>query len=207
MRNSILLLVILLMLTTFSCSNRLFKDRVYISYDKLYGDISDGMPEKDTLTTVNDIKGTLLGFGRLAMYDKEISEIKVGFWKEFYSNGKLKSEGNYKIGSYIDCCMGGSCRSFYNYRAGNWKYYNKKGEFDFSVVYTPTSLHINTRCEEGDSLVYGLISDVPVEFVEKITADKIYELQKISVTDLYGGTTLFIPINGELKIEIKINLN
>jgi len=124
--------------------------------------------------------------------------------KEFYENRNVKIEGSYKIGSYVDCCFAGPCRSFYFYKVGQWKYYNSAGELDYEIEFTPATLRIDTRCEGGDTLIFGLIKTIPVKYWSKLTADKVYELQKISVRyrDSFGTTT-YIPLNEELFIEFK----
>jgi hypothetical protein len=173
--------------------------------NELYGNLEDGYPEKDTLTDITNEKGNIIGIGRMAIHEKNISDLKIGNWKEYDESGILISEGNYKIGSFLDCCMGGVCKSFYSYRDGAWKYYSKNGDLKYELNFTPTKLKVDTRCEGGDELIFGLIKDIPLKYINELNADKLYELQKISIKDNDYEMT-FIPLNDKLIIEYKFNL-
>jgi len=194
---------IFIILTIVSCSPKTTA-RVYIDNDNLFGDITDGYPDRSGLTTYKNSAGQILAQGQCAVSGNDTTELRVGLWKEFYENRNVKIEGSYKIGSYVDCCFAGPCRSFYFYKVGQWKYYNSAGELDYEIEFTPATLRIDTRCEGGDTLIFGLIKTIPVKYWSKLTADKVYELQKISVRyrDSFGTTT-YIPLNEELFIEFK----
>jgi hypothetical protein len=181
----------------FSCSQRT-TTRIGITDDTLFGDISEGQPEKDSLMTIKR-EGVVIGEGRFAMTERYVSNIKVGEWREYNDSGLLKSTGSYKIGSFLDCCTGGLCRSFYYYRMGVWKFYNEKGEMEFEINFEPTKLRVKTGCG-GDSLIYGIVKIIPLKYWETLTTDKIYEIQKIRFDDL-SGTTTYTPLNGELFMD------
>jgi hypothetical protein len=167
----------------------------------LYGDISDGLPDKDTLMTEKR-DGKIIGTGFYAVTGDQLTNIKVGKWKEYNDSRILKAEGNYKMSSFIDCCIGGLCKSFYYYRSGVWKFYNDKGDFEFEIDFEPERLHVKTRCQGGDTLIFGLVKSIPTKYSDKLTTDKIYEIQKIYFRDKdSNGTTTYIPLNGKLLME------
>jgi|GEM_PF-1504611 len=95
--------------------------------------------------------------GQYAKYlDGEISPYKIGIWKEFYENGKLKSEGKYLIGRYVQCCLTGHCLRYYNYKVGNWKHYFPNGTLKLNGNYSLKKLAIETNCG-GDFIKYGIL--------------------------------------------------
>ena len=196
------IIIIIVGFFIFSCANKnISGSNYYIQDDNLYGDLKNGIPTNDTLVELKYTNGKLKGQGNFAVAEDEVSILRFGLWKEYDENGILKAEGNYKIGSYLDCCTAGLCRAFYYYRTGEWKYFDEKGVFDFSLNYVPIEHLVDTNCEGGDKLLFGIVKDIPIELWGKITFDKIYELQKISFSKNYFITTL-IPLNGKLYYEI-----
>jgi hypothetical protein len=131
--------------------------------------------------------------------------LKFNSWKEFDSDGILSAEGNYKISSFIDCGMGGAFRAFYYYRIGKWKYYKKNGDLDFALDFVPKEHFVDTRCEGGDKMIFGIVETIPLEYWDRVNANKIYELQKISFSNSYAITTM-IPLNGKIYYETKNDL-
>lgn len=175
---------------------------IYIENDKMYGELKDGLPEKDTIVELKK-DGILIGKGSLAIGEYGVSNLRVGYWKEYYENGNLKMEGNYKIGSYISCCVGGACRSFHYYRSGLWKIYDNGGNLKYELIFEPTKLHIDTTCEGGDKLLFGIIKKIPLKYWGDLTSDKIFELQQIHTENEYDFIT-WTPLNGRLFIEFKV---
>jgi len=131
--------------------------------------------------------------------DKQLSNIKTGQWKQYYENGQLKSEGNYKISSYLNCCVGGACREYYSYKDGLWKYYSEKGILEYELEFTPSKLHVDTNCEGGDSVNFGIIKTIPLKYKGALTPDKVFELQKVVLEEEVGSLT-YTPLNGEIYI-------
>lgn len=169
---------------------------IFVSYNELYGDITDGMPDYDTIVKI-ERDGIIIGMGRLAKNKNGVSELKVGHWKEYHPNGNLKTEGVYHLGSYIDCCAGGACRQFYYYRSGLWKYYNENGELTYELNFKPSEFHIDTTCEGGDIILFGVVNEVPLKYGRRLTSDKIFEIQKIvTEDDYYIG--IWTPLNGKI---------
>lgn len=185
---------------TFGCGTRNL-NRIYIQDDKHYGELENGIPENDTLIKLKNKKGTVIGIGKMAISDNNVSDLKFNLWKEFDSDGILTAEGNYKISSFIDCGMGGVFRAFYYYRIGKWKYFKKNGELDFTLDFVPKEHFVDTRCEGGDKMIFGIVETIPLEYWDRVNANKIYELQKISNSNSYGTTTM-IPLNGRIYYEI-----
>lgn len=190
---------IVIILLSMSCSQRTIK-QVVIGDDKLYGDILDGLPDRDSLVNVLDKGGKTIEVGHFAMTGRHVSNIKVGLWKEYYETGVVRNEGKYKIGSFLDCCTSGLCRTYYSYRTGLWKYYNDKGNLEYELEFEPSKLYVKTRCQGGDSLTYGLIKFIPMKYWDSLTKDIVYELQKIIVDDS-NGTITYTPLNGNLYID------
>lgn len=176
------------------------ESNIYIQDEKRYGDLTNGMPEKDSLVQINYESGKIAAIGRMAVDADGFSNLRIGHWKEYNDSGILKSEGNYKIGSYIQCCFSGACMQFYFYRDGLWKYYDDKGVLIYEMVFEPSELHIETSCQGGDELIFGLVKNIPLKYVGVVTPDLIYENQKISIEQEYGNTIL-VPINGRLHWE------
>jgi hypothetical protein len=194
-------IILILIILTFGCGTKnLHQSQIFIESDKLYGELEEGIPEKDTLVELKNKKGTIIGIGKMAVADNNVSDLKFNLWKEYDSNGILTAEGNYKISSFIDCGMGGGFRAFYYYRIGKWKYFKKNGELDFILDFVPKEHHVNTRCEGGDKMIFGIVDTIPLKYWDRVTANKIYELQKISYSDSYSITTM-IPLNGKIYYE------
>lgn len=186
---------------TFGCGTKnLHQNRIYIQDDKLYGELENGVPESDTLIELKNKIGTVIGVGKMAVADSAVSDLKFNLWKEYDLDGVLSAEGNYKIGSFIDCGMGGAFRAFYYYRIGKWKYYKKNGELDFVLDFVPQEHFVDTRCEGGDKMTFGIVETIPMEYWERVSANKIFELQKIAFSNSYVITTM-IPLNGKIYFE------
>ncbi len=198
MRKSIILILVIL-----SCSfNEIFAQKDYIKDDKIFGELINGIPEKDSLIELKNEKGIIIGIGKVAKENRELSLLKFGEWKEYNETGILLSKGNYKIGSFIDCCFSGLCKVYYYYRDGKWEYFTKNGDIDFILNFIPKEHIVDTRCEGGDKLTFGLVEDIPIKYNDRVTLDKVYELQKISVTYTDKSTTIMIPLNGKLYFDI-----
>lgn len=176
------------------------ENNIYIQDDKRYGDLTDGLPEKDSLVQIKHENGKIAATGKMAVDKDGFSNLRIGLWKEYNDSGILKSEGNYKIGSYIQCCFSGACMQFYFYRDGLWKFYNDKGILSYEMEFEPSELHIETSCQGGDVLIFGLVKNIPLKYSGIITPDLIYENQKVTIVEEYGNAVL-VPINGRLYWE------
>ncbi len=165
-----------------------------------FGDISDGLPDIDSTVTFLDNKGKRIEEGRCAVSDWIVSNIKVGLWREYHENGKVKSQGDYRISYYEDCCLDVPCTVFYYYRFGQWRYFNSNGDLDYELEFKPEKMWTSTRCNKIDTLVFGLVKNIPTQYVEKVTYDKISELQKIIYRDTLG-TISYMPVSGKLVID------
>ena len=109
---------------------------------------------KDTLFIHQYENGKILSKGKYAITKSgSNSNLKVGFWVQYYRNGNIQSEGNYEISSYIDCGPGGYQKMYYNYKVGNWKYYNALNIVEASGNYTNFNSHIQTNCG-GTDLIF-----------------------------------------------------
>ena len=195
-------IAIIISLLIFQCQIAIGQeDAIYISDNKLYGELKDGLPENDTIIELKK-DGIIIGKGALAVSKYGVSDLKVGYWKEYSENGTLKMEGNYKLGSYISCCTGGACRQFHYYRTGLWKIYDDNGKLKYELTFEPTELHIDTTCEGGDKLLFGIIKEIPLKYWGDLTSDKVFELQRIRTEDDYA-IGIWTPLNGRIFIESK----
>lgn len=166
---------------------------------QIYGDLANGKPLRDSLI-VHLWWNDTLSIGRYAVTsNNNLSVLKTGYWKTNFSNGKKRDEGEYKIGSFVDCCVAGYCMKYYHYKSGIWKYYNEDGALKYELNYKPDTLHVNTNCEGGDKVIFGLIKDFSrLEYKYGLTPDEIFQLQKVEMENNSGDKTILIPISGEL---------
>nr|WP_299169550.1 hypothetical protein [uncultured Allomuricauda sp.] len=174
---------------------------IYIENHDKYGNLKNGFPENDTLIQLKGLKGQRLGEGKFAMAEGEISHLKVGNWKE-YENDIISSEGMYRLGRYVECSAVGPVAQFYYYRTGEWIYYNSMGEVSFKLNFEPTEHHVQTNCEGGDVMSFGIVKEVPLEYWGEITYDKIYELQKI-IYEHSDYLVTMIPLNGIVHYKVE----
>jgi hypothetical protein len=101
--------------------------------------------------------------------------------------------------------MSGPYWAYYYYRSGEWKYYKPNGEIDFILDFVPKIHNVDTRCEGGDKILFGIIENIPLKYTDKVNTDKVYELQKISFPRAYETNTTMIPLNGKIHYEIEID--
>ncbi|MEQ8808569.1 MAG: hypothetical protein RIE59_05825 [Imperialibacter sp.] len=115
------------------------------------------------------------------------SFLKIKECSEFYEDGNLKSRGEYQIGSYTQCCMGGPCEQYYNYKVGNWKYYFPNQQLRAECTYGTKLMHIGTSCEGGDSLKFNIVETVTAynELGQQVqpTDDLLFDINTISYRD------------------------
>ncbi|MFC4267322.1 hypothetical protein [Polaribacter marinivivus] len=193
---------ILFLFLILSCSvNKLTKKQFYILNENLYGNLKNGFPEKDTLIEIK--KGKTLSIGKVAVGKGEVSNLKFGNWKKFNEKGILLTEGQYKIGKYEDCGMGGLEQVFYYYKTGIWKFFNESGELEFELEFIPKNHNIETRCEGGEKMLFGIVEDIPLKYKGRVNAKLIFELQKIEYEDPYVNT-ITTPLNGKVFVKTKI---
>ncbi|MCB9222217.1 MAG: hypothetical protein H6615_10380 [Ignavibacteria bacterium] len=154
---------------------------------------------KDTLLTFENEKGQKISEGNYAINTKkEISRLKTGFHQTFYLAGKIKSEGDYKLGRYLNCCAGGLCQQYYNYKIGSWKYYYENSKLKAIVCYTSKKLRIDTSCEKVDTIMFGTIENIQL-FDEDGTA------QELTETDLNEFETVITEESEYTKISYYID--
>ncbi len=163
---------------------------------------------KDTLLTFEKEKGQKISEGYYAINTQnEISRLKTGFHQTFYLTGKIKSEGEYKVGTYLNCCAGGPCQQYYNYKIGNWKYYYENSEIKAIINYSTKNFRINTSCDKGDTIVFGTIETIQLfaedGSVQKVTESDLNEFQTVT-TEEGQYTKLFYYIDND-KVKWKLS--
>ena len=112
-----------------------------------------------------------------------------------------RKKESYSLGMYQQCCYSGACAQYYFYRTGLWKFYDGEGCIDYELEFEPSELHITTNCEGGDELIFGLVKSVPLDYMDKVTANMIFESQKV-IMKTENWTEILIPINGILMREM-----
>ena len=113
--------------------------------------------------------------------DLNKSNIKIGLWTEYYTDGQIKSQGNYKINSYLKCCVSCPCRHFYNYKIGVWKYFYQNGQVKMTGNYRTKKEHIRKGCIKGEKIFNSHIKKSWVYYNDKgekikLTNEIVYEL-------------------------------
>ncbi len=97
-------------------------------------------------------------FGNVVLMKDSIkSNLKIGLWTEYYPTGNIKSIGNYQIDSYTECCWGGPCKQFKNYKLGEWKYFYENNQLRANGTYIIKRGHIKTNCSGGDKIFKGYL--------------------------------------------------
>jgi hypothetical protein len=110
------------------------------------------------------------GQGDLALCNNgDSTNYKLGYWKEFDEKATLISEGTYKLGRYVNCCIDGFCYIHYNYKVGTWKYYNQQGSLIAEVKYEPKIFYIDTSCEDGEELTFGELTNIQLSSILETT--------------------------------------
>ncbi len=186
-----------------SCSSKYKKHTVFVDNQNLYGMLANGIPREGTYIEFDTLYGKHFGSGKYAVAQNgEISNLKFGFWKEFDEEGNLNSEGNYKISSYIDCSVGGAIYVYYFYRSGRWRYFKSNGQLAYELEFKPKPHHIETNCEGGDDLIFGIADQIDLKYNEALDVNQIFELQKTTIE--YSGYLIENkPMNGKIFTELK----
>lgn len=196
-----IIIIFLLAIAIISCANRNLNQKWdYVRNANLFGDLKNGVPARDTIIEIKN--GNNLSIGKVAVSENGTSVMKFGNWKNYNRNGVLISQGKYKIGKYIDCGVGGIEQMFYHYKTGVWEFYDNNGETEFELEFIPKEHFIDTRCEGGDKMLFGIIEKVPFKYYDKVNSDLIYELQKVKYFESFKNT-IAIPLNGKVYITIE----
>lgn len=137
------------------------KYSIFIDHDKDFKLIdNERFIGNDSLIIKYFDNGSIKSIGNYAIDEfGKVSSLRIGKWTDFYSNGKIKSVGDYKISSYLDCGVAGLERIFYNFKTGEWIYYNQDSTIEAKGTYKIIKTKIDTRCKGGDSLIFMTITD------------------------------------------------
>lgn len=120
--------------------------------------IKSEVPPENIITEYYE-SGEIKSVGTIDDFHKEFNNYRIGFWKEYYRNGNLKSTGNYKLDTYTQCCTGELCDGFYSYKYGEWNYYYDNGKLKAKGKYRIGKKHKQTNCEGGDMIKFGFVTD------------------------------------------------
>ena len=88
-----------------------------------------------------------VGFKILDPY-MEFHNRQVGEWKAYYSDGQLRSIGNFSLGVIIWCQVAGPTISGYSFKSGEWNYYYINGQIEAKGTYLPFTKSYNHNCGE-----------------------------------------------------------
>jgi hypothetical protein len=128
---------------------------------------------KDSLVIKHFDNGEIKSKGKYAIDNEgKVSDLKIGKWTEYYSDGTVKCEGNYQISSYVDCGTAGLEKVFYNYKIGEWSYFKSNTTLAAKGKYKIINAKIDTRCKNGDNLIFMTITK-DWEIADKTIDDKI----------------------------------
>lgn len=170
-----------------------------VSNDNFYG--------KDSAITTHYLDGNIELKGKFAIdRTNNVSSLKIGEFEIYYENGQLKEKGKYNIGRYMQCCPGGLCSQFYNYKLGEWQYYFPSGVKKANVIYGLKQFNIKTSCEGGDQITFGEISLSESQFFNELgqnispTNEILNELETVLFNrDEFGVESMSI-INGKISL-------
>lgn len=171
---------------------------IYVADENRYS-IANGKSTGNGLVKKEVFKnGKIHQKGKYAIdIEGKLSGLKVGIWVRYYENGQLKEQGSYEIGAYIQCCFSGSCKQFYNFKIGKWKYLYPNGKTKAIGEYEIVNLHVDTNCEGGDDLLFGILTDEWTFFNENGIQINLNDSLRLELETVHtGGTTLasyFVP--------------
>ncbi|GGD27590.1 toxin-antitoxin system YwqK family antitoxin [Flavobacterium orientale] len=149
--------------------------------------VASDLPQTNIKVTYYN-NGFVKNVGNVEAFFAEHNSYRIGLWSEFYENGKLKSSGNYKLGTYIQCCTGGLCDEYYSYKIGEWVYYHDNGTLKAKGTYQIGEKHKKTSCEGGAKIKFGFVTD-QWKFYDKDgseikpSSNDIAEIEKSSFID------------------------
>lgn len=87
-----------------------------------------------------------------------VNGCKSGEWREWSGTGGLKSIGKYNYGQYVVCGVIPSVQ-FYEYKIGEWSYYNQSEELIAKGIYKKQNELLNFNCENSVELSYGEVGE------------------------------------------------
>ncbi len=202
-----LLPLLLLTLILTNCSK---KPYAYIFFENKYAVVNNEFVGDSVATKEYDNDDILIAEGYYAIDDEgNASTLKMGNWVNYFSTGQTKSKGKYEIGTYIQCCMAGPCTEFYNYKVGKWEYYFPNGQLKATGNYVIKELHVDTSCEGGDNLLFGLTSEDWMYFNSEgdriqPTPELIKALETVSTGD-YTLASFFYPDSKKKNIQMEFD--
>ena len=180
-------------------------------YYTLYEISNNKFAGPDTFVTTHYLNGKIQSKGKFAKNrEGEVSYFKIDLFENYHENGKLQEKGKYEIGRYTQCCTGGLCSQFYNYKLGVWKYYFPNGNPKATVFYEPKIFQINTSCKDGDQIRFGQINLDESKFWNETgqriepPIELINELETVVNNEDYNSKSLSIQ-NGKVRLEVIAN--
>jgi len=119
------------------------------------------------------------------------SELRTGYWKEYFENGQLKESGNYALSTYVTCCTSGTCPVYYSYKIGSWTYFHENGQINAKGTYKIGKKRIDTTCEGGDKIHFGYVTEKWKFYNKdskeiKPSSEMIKEIEATSYVDEYA---------------------
>ena len=143
--------------------------------------------------------------GVFVQADDFTAPLKVGIHTTFFKDGKIRSVGEYKIGSYTQCCTGGFCCEYYHYKYGLWNYYYNSGNTKATIKYDTKNYNIRTSCDAATMVFHAIKSvklwDPTGKKIKLLTAKESDEYLR-EVVDEEFSLTEYRPINDSLSIDL-----
>jgi len=165
--------------------------RTYQKYKRRSSDISNCCP---CILKAFDEFDTLLWVG------VSCTDCRVGWYKEYYRNGKVKVSGQYKENptqDWKDIFYKGYC----NVEHGKWEYYNESGDTLYSEFWK-NGLFLEQIPEQQINEIWKIdlvLKDTIVSKDKRFTIDQISELE---IVPKYKNSSLKKP---KLTIEVEVS--
>ena len=140
---------------------------------------------KTSLDTIYAKYYGIISVGQVGLTrSNEKSKLKVGLWTEYYHSGQIKSQGEYRIAIYTNCCSNGPCWNYYGYKTGKWTYYYENGQIESTGTYIVNVEKMNTSCKGGDRAPHHRISKEWTFFNEDGSKKKLDKSLKKKLEEL-----------------------
>lgn len=174
--------------STYTVNNKRVSKSVYDKYHDTWDDMSSCCPCILKSYDENDV---------LLSEAVSCTDCAVGYYKEFYPNGRLKLQGQFKenpTDDWDDIYRRGYC----SVMDGKWFFYNGRGEIDYIELWDEGEF-IKQTPESGKAEIWKvelLLNGIVVD-TQKVALNKFHELE---VSPLYKNSNE----NSDLKIKLRV---
>ena len=146
-----IILSIIILIQCFACNRKLIQASRSMTYPMIVSGepfLWDSAGKYVTaMTQIYDSAKKTKERGLVVLYrDWSKTSLRTGRWKIFSFSNTLLAEGDFSVGTYIQCCFSGPCAQSYNYKSGNWQYFYPGGQPKAAGTYSIDSMTIHTSC-------------------------------------------------------------